>query len=126
MLIITPILAAHLGPNEDQSLVGRNRFECRTCPYTKLLNDRYYDIKTFEAPATTEDVLGGAESWKNVDRTEGISSLLSVPLHILLVACADGVNSPMPQRQMRQQICLLQTGADSECGRADDEFLQVC
>ena len=31
----------------------------------------------------------------------------------------------MPQRQMRRARGVLQAGADEECGRANDEFLQV-
>lgn len=69
MLIITPLPASHLAP-EDAPSAGKNRFECRTCPYQMLLDRRYYERKDMPLKAA-EDVLGGSESWANVDRTEG-------------------------------------------------------
>ena len=47
-----------------------NRFECKTCPYQMLLDKRYYERKRMKSKEV-EDVLGGADSWRNVDRTEG-------------------------------------------------------
>ncbi|KAK4634740.1 DNA-directed RNA polymerase III subunit RPC10 [Fulvia fulva] len=68
MLIITQIPAAHCTPEEDE-LPGQNRFECRTCPYQMVLDRRYYERKTMKLKAV-EDILGGADSWKNVDQTD--------------------------------------------------------
>ncbi|WPG98508.1 hypothetical protein R9X50_00129900 [Acrodontium crateriforme] len=68
MLIITPVPAHHCAP-EDESNAGKNRFECRTCPYQMVLDRRYYERREMELKAT-EDVMGGADSWKNVDKTE--------------------------------------------------------
>ena len=69
MLIITPIPTPHCAP-EDMKHAGKNRFECRTCPYQMVLDRRYYERKDFEFK-NTEDVLGGAGAWENVDKTEG-------------------------------------------------------
>ena len=55
---------------EDHKLKDKYRFECRTCPYQMVLDRRYYERKDFEFK-DTEDVLGGAEAWKNVDKTDG-------------------------------------------------------
>lgn len=55
---------------EDRKHAGKNRFECRTCPYQMVLDRRYYERKNFELK-TTEDVLGGAGSWETVDKTTG-------------------------------------------------------
>ncbi|TKA24410.1 hypothetical protein B0A50_06730 [Salinomyces thailandicus] len=52
------------GPN-----VGKNRFECRTCPYQMVLDRKYYERKAMTLKGA-EDVLGGADSWKNVDQAE--------------------------------------------------------
>jgi hypothetical protein len=38
-----------------------------------ILDRRYYERKNMETKAA-EDVLGGADSWKNVDKTEGMYS----------------------------------------------------
>ena len=68
MLTITAIPAHQLAP-EDAKYAGKNRFECRTCPYQMILDRRYYERKNMQLKEA-EDVLGGADSWKNVDKTE--------------------------------------------------------
>lgn len=52
--------------------IGKNRFECRTCPYQMVLDRRYYERKNMKLK-DVGDILGGADSWKNVDQTEGTS-----------------------------------------------------
>lgn len=69
LLRITPIPADHL-PVHEQRLAGINRFECPACPYQMILDKRYYERKTMKSKEV-EDVLGGADSWKNVDKTQG-------------------------------------------------------
>jgi len=69
MLTISTLKHHELAPS-DQVHAGKNRFECRTCPYQMILDRRYYERKIMETKAA-EDVLGGADSWKNVDKTEG-------------------------------------------------------
>jgi hypothetical protein len=69
MLTISTLKHHELAPS-DQVHAGKNRFECRTCPYQMILDRRYYERKKMETKAA-EDVLGGADSWKNVDKTEG-------------------------------------------------------
>ncbi|TKA71420.1 hypothetical protein B0A49_03933 [Cryomyces minteri] len=62
-------------PNDttiDIHLANRNRFECRTCPYQMVLDRRYYERKNMKRKEV-EDVLGGEESWANVNTTEGQS-----------------------------------------------------
>lgn len=49
---------------------GRNRLECRTCPYQFLLDKRYYERKEMKRKEV-EDVIGGKGSWDNVDQTDG-------------------------------------------------------
>lgn len=56
----------------EQQFANVNRFECRTCPYQMILDKRYFERK-FMKSKEVEDVLGGADSWKNVDKTEGRS-----------------------------------------------------
>ncbi len=72
MLIVSRIPQADCTPDE-LSNIGKNRFECRTCPYQMILNRRYFERKTFEHKPVEEDVLGGADSWGNVDKTSGMS-----------------------------------------------------
>ncbi|KAK3723580.1 RNA polymerase III C11 subunit [Vermiconidia calcicola] len=68
MLIITRIPTHECAP-EDLASSGQHRFECRTCPYQMVLDRRYYERKDFEFKKA-DSVLGGADSWKNVDKTE--------------------------------------------------------
>lgn len=53
----------------DADLRGKNRFECRSCPYQYVLDRRYYERKSMKRKEV-EDVLGGKDSWENVDQTE--------------------------------------------------------
>ncbi|KAF2403571.1 hypothetical protein EJ06DRAFT_488310 [Trichodelitschia bisporula] len=53
----------------DTSAHGRNRFECRTCPYSYQLEKRYYERKTFKRKEV-DDILGGKGAWDNVDKTQ--------------------------------------------------------
>lgn len=71
MLIVSQIPSFHTAP-EDSMHIGKNRFECRTCPYQMVLDRRYYERKTMKLK-DVGDILGGADSWKNVDQTEGTS-----------------------------------------------------
>ena len=125
MLVITPIPATHCVP-EDTPLANKNRFECRTCPYQMVLDRRYYERRNFDLKPV-DDVMGGEESWKNVDKTEGPPLPLLVVVVVLelsglwLIVC-----SAMPERAMREPQRLLPPGADPQRRRADDEFLQVC
>ncbi|KAK5135437.1 hypothetical protein LTR08_005225 [Meristemomyces frigidus] len=68
MLIISTIPESHC-TTATISDTGKNRFECRTCPYQMVLDRKYFERKAMELKAA-EDVLGGADSWKNVDKTE--------------------------------------------------------
>lgn len=69
MLIISQVPLSQTAP-EDEVHMGKNRFECRTCPYQMVLNQRYYERKNMNIKPV-DDILGGADSWKNVDKTEG-------------------------------------------------------
>ena len=123
MLTISTLKHHELAPS-DQVHAGKNRFECRTCPYQMILDRRYYERKNMETKGA-EDVLGGADSWKNVDKTEGMRKFL------VLLSAAFGAHvltsySKMSARRLRVPHGLLQTGADSQCRRAFHELLQVC
>lgn len=71
MLTITKLPELHV-TSSDHATAGHQRFECRTCPYQMVLNRKYYERKPMERKAV-EDILGGQDSWKNVDRTEGMA-----------------------------------------------------
>lgn len=86
-----------------------------------ILDRRYYERKNMETKGA-EDVLGGADSWKNVDKTEGKHALLNATLGISVLT----TGSQMSARRLRVPHGLLQTGADSQCRRAFHELLQVC
>lgn len=62
MLTITKLPPAHLPEAEQAALAGKNRFECRTCPYQMVLDKRYFERKSMPLKAA-EDVLGGKDAW---------------------------------------------------------------
>ena len=89
-----------------------------------ILDRRYFERKNMETKGA-EDVLGGADSWKNVDKTEGrreYHTLLNATLGVDVLTSY----SQMSARRMRVPHGLLQTGADSQCRRAFHQLLQVC
>ena len=69
MLIITRIPPGQCTSGERDN-AGKNRFECRTCPYQMILDRAYFERREFEAQKT-DDVLGGESVWDDVDRTDG-------------------------------------------------------
>lgn len=71
LLTIAATPADQLPLNERED-AGKNRFQCRTCPYQMMITGRYYERKNMKTKEV-EDVLGGADSWKNVDKTQGTS-----------------------------------------------------
>lgn len=79
ILIVTTLPSTQCSPSDLAAGAGeKNRFECRTCPYQMLLDRRYFERKTFESKAI-EDVLGGADSWANVDKTPSEFHHCSLP-----------------------------------------------
>ncbi|KAI4144855.1 MAG: hypothetical protein L6R39_004018 [Caloplaca ligustica] len=73
MLVFCPVCSNALivsrtpGDNEDPE--GRNRLECRTCPYQFLIHGAIYDRKIMPRK-DVDDVLGGKDAWVNADKTE--------------------------------------------------------
>ena len=53
-----------------QSVNGRLRFYCQTCPYVFEVKDRVVVEVPLEHK-TVDDVLGGPEAWKNADQSDG-------------------------------------------------------
>lgn len=56
---------------------NQNSFQCPTCPYQMPLSQKFFERKTYahaQSAGETGEILGGEESWKNVDRTDGESS----------------------------------------------------
>lgn len=47
---------------------GRNRLECRTCPYEMPITDPLFSRREFERKER-EDVFGGPGAWDNADKT---------------------------------------------------------
>jgi len=58
------------GDPTTEEYVGQNRFECLTCPYHFVINKRYFERK-YMKKKEVEDILGGKDAWKNVDKTQG-------------------------------------------------------
>ncbi|KAK9781551.1 putative DNA-directed RNA polymerase subunit [Seiridium cardinale] len=47
---------------------GRNRLECRTCPYQHLITTSMFSRREFTRKER-EDVFGGPGAWDNADKT---------------------------------------------------------
>lgn len=71
-----------------------------------------------------EDVLGGADSWKNVDKTEGMLFLLCRRGARRGTSANIGYSQVSPRR-LRMSDGILPTGADSQCRRTVYELLQM-
>ncbi|GAA5847414.1 hypothetical protein JCM3766R1_002232 [Sporobolomyces carnicolor] len=65
-MIFCPYCANQLGLVEGST---GNKFGCLTCPYEYPLEKRYME-RTYLKRKAVDDVLGGEDSWKNVDSTE--------------------------------------------------------
>ncbi|KAI1076945.1 hypothetical protein F5B20DRAFT_298820 [Whalleya microplaca] len=48
---------------------GRNRLECRTCPYQHAIEEPMYSRRYFKKKER-EDVFGGPGAWDNADKTQ--------------------------------------------------------
>ncbi|KAI0602789.1 hypothetical protein F4775DRAFT_588359 [Biscogniauxia sp. FL1348] len=48
---------------------GRNRLECRTCPYQHAIEEPMYSRRYFKKKER-EDVFGGSKAWENAQKTE--------------------------------------------------------
>ncbi|KAI9756116.1 MAG: hypothetical protein M4579_004003 [Chaenotheca gracillima] len=53
----------------DDEPQGANQLECRTCPYRYVLERRWFDRRLMKRKEV-EDVMGGANAWDNVDKTD--------------------------------------------------------
>lgn len=51
---------------------GTNKWSCRTCPYEYGIKQNYTE-RTHLSRKQVDDVLGGADSWQNVDSVAGES-----------------------------------------------------
>jgi hypothetical protein len=122
MLTVSTLKHHELAPS-DQVHAGKNRFECRTCPYQMILDGKYCE-RTNMKTKMAEDVLGGADSWKNVDKTEGKWWSPCILLRQILGDNeTDWWNSQMPARRLRMPHGVLQTGTNPQCRRAVDQLL---
>lgn len=71
-----------------------------------ILDRRYYERKNMETKGA-EDVLGGADSWKNVDKTEGE--------HTLLNATAETKNTDYWQPNVRAKVASAAWPTSDRC-----------
>jgi DNA-directed RNA polymerase III subunit RPC11 len=60
--------------HHDEEHKGMNRFECKTCPYQFIIKKTYYDRKLLKAKEV-DDVIGGKDTWENVDQRDSASFL---------------------------------------------------
>ncbi|KAJ4416290.1 RNA polymerase III C11 subunit [Gnomoniopsis sp. IMI 355080] len=48
---------------------GKNRLECRTCPYELPITDPLYSRRIFPKKER-DDIFGGPQAWDNADKTK--------------------------------------------------------
>lgn len=80
------------------SSTGENKWTCPTCPF-EFPMDRQVTSRIRLERKQVDDVMGGEDSWKNVDSTDGMFITFDL--------------SRVPQ--VRQQPCLLYAAPDSVC-----------
>lgn len=91
------LVISRVGSNAEPAHQGKNRFECRTCPFQYILDKRYFERKKLKRKEV-EDVVGGRDAWENVDKTDGMSNLVSDCYAVLLLTFC--YRSPMPEREV--------------------------
>ncbi|XP_014217621.1 DNA-directed RNA polymerase III subunit RPC10 [Copidosoma floridanum] len=70
MLLFCPTCANVLHVEECATVdQGSYRFACNTCPYIYHINRRV-STRTYPKLKQVDDVMGGADAWKNVDSTK--------------------------------------------------------
>lgn len=120
MLVFCPACSNALTVTSTEEVPPQNRLECRTCPYQFIIDKRYYERRYFPRKED-DDVLGGEGSWDNVDKQDdGMYSEILCHLEELSIT----VYSTLPQRILQQPRGIFLSGADSQCGRANDYVLQ--
>ena len=53
----------------EKTIAGEFRFYCKTCPYVFKIEHKLEE-KTELVRKEVDDVLGGAEAWKDVEKTQ--------------------------------------------------------
>jgi DNA-directed RNA polymerase subunit M/transcription elongation factor TFIIS len=128
----------------SQGSEGHHRFFCKTCPYVHAIKKAVAQ-RTYLQRKEVDDVLGGADAWKNVDQTEGQKpktvmraravrqrglltvhryscSSLYFPLFFPLFVC---VRLSSPVSEVRERPCILHADPNAFSGRAHDHLLQM-
>lgn len=86
------------------SSTGENKWTCPTCPFEFPMTRQVTSRVRLERKQV-DDVMGGEDSWKNVDSTDGTS-----PCALLTASDVS---------QVRQRARLLHAAADPVCRRAE-------
>ncbi|KAI0008309.1 hypothetical protein F4779DRAFT_618743 [Xylariaceae sp. FL0662B] len=68
MLLFCPLCSNILTVSPSPE-TGRNRLECRTCPYQHAIEEPMYSRRYFKKKER-EDVFGGPGAWDNADKTQ--------------------------------------------------------
>jgi DNA-directed RNA polymerase III subunit RPC11 len=61
---------------KKSNVSGSEQFYCQTCPYVYSIQRPMANRLVLGNRKTVDDILGGAEAWKNVDSTEGNVSFI--------------------------------------------------
>jgi DNA-directed RNA polymerase III subunit RPC11 len=67
-MIFCPMCANMLHVQRDDEF----KFSCTTCPYDYPIRGKQYVETNYMTRKKADDVLGGEDSWKNVDSVEGM------------------------------------------------------
>lgn len=67
------LLQIHTPASTDTSISSPNSiFICVTCPYSCDIRENFSKTTQPERKAVKDDILGGEEAWKNVDKTAAV------------------------------------------------------
>ena len=96
------------------------RFYCAVCPYVHQVN-RKISKKVYLKRKEIDDVLGGEDAWKNVDKTQGQCGLSYITYEAFVKFIVYFCLSKMSE--MRPSRGLLHADPNTISGRANDNLL---
>lgn len=78
----------------EESAIGKMRFSCRICPTFRNIKKKLV-TRNYYKPKEVDDVLGGEETWKNVDSTEETCPKCSHPKAYFMQLQTRSADEPM-------------------------------
>lgn len=96
---------------------GKNRLECRTCPYELPITDPLYSRRTFPKKER-DDIFGGPQAWDNADKTktqcpaEGCDGAEAAFFQVQIRSADEPMTTFLKVRVSRKQVSRSTFGQD--------------